>query len=315
MNFSNKHFINIISEVSEKPLHKKIKCELPDNIIDLPNLIIYGPSGIGKYSQMLYLIQKYSSSLLKYQNKIIIEFNKENYYFKISDIHYEIDMNILGCNSKSLWNTIFTNIIDIINTKEKKTGIIVCKNFHNINNELLSIFYSYLKTKNVNLKFILLTEHISFINKNILNHFSIINMSRPSLYMYNKYYPNVTKENINSINSITNLIHNNFSLMNTDIKLTNELISYIDNLTNYNSLDFLELREKIYNLFTYNINIETSIYHILEHYINEKKITNENINKVLIKTCLFFQYFNNNYRPIFHLENYILYIIKVIHGF
>ncbi len=314
MNFSNRYFINNINEIKKNPLHKidKIKNNMPKNINHISNLIIYGPSGIGKYSQMLYLIQQYSDSLLKYQNKITIEFNKENYYFKISDIHYEIDMNVLGCNSKSLWNTVFTNIVDIINTKDKKYGIIVCKNFHNINNELLNVFYSYLKYNNITLKFILISEHISFINKNILNHFSIINLSRPSVYMYNKYYPNVTKENIDSINSITNLIYNNFSLMNTNIKITNELIEYINN---YENLDFLELREKIYNLLTYNINIETSIYYILEYYINNKKINNSNINNIIIKTCIFFQYYNNNYRPIFHLENFILYLIKVIHGF
>ena len=314
MNFSNRYFINNIDEIKKNPLHKidKIKNNMPKNINDMSNLIIYGPSGIGKYSQMLYLIQQYSDSLLKYQNKITIEFNKENYYFKISDIHYEIDMNVLGCNSKSLWNTVFTNIVDIINTKDKKYGIIVCKNFHNINNELLNVFYSYLKYSNITLKFILISEHISFINKNILNHFSIINLSRPSLYMYNKYYPNVTKENIDSINSITNLIYNNFSLMNTNIKITNELIEYINN---YENLDFLELREKIYNLLTYNINIESSVYYILEYYINNKKINNNNITNIIIKTCIFFQYYNNNYRPIFHLENFILYLIKVIHGF
>ena len=314
MNFSNRYFINNIDEIKKKPLHKidKIKNNMPKNINDMSNLIIYGPSGIGKYSQMLYLIQQYSDSLLKYQNKITIEFNKENYYFKISDIHYEIDMNVLGCNSKSLWNTVFTNIVDIINTKDKKYGIIVCKNFHNINNELLNVFYSYLKYSNITLKFILISEHISFINKNILNHFSIINLSRPSVYMYNKYYPNVTKENIDSINSITNLIYNNFSLMNTNIKITNELIEYINN---YENLDFLELREKIYNLLTYNINIESSVYYILEYYINNKKINNNNITNIIIKTCIFFQYYNNNYRPIFHLENFILYLIKVIHGF
>ena len=314
MNFSNKYFINNIDEVKKRPLHKitKIKNNMPENVFDMSNLIIYGPPGIGKYSQMLYLIQDYSDTSLKYQNKINIEFNKENYYFKISDIHYEIDMNILGCNSKSLWNTIFVNIVDIINTKDKKCGIIVCKNFHNINNELLNVFYSYLKPNNITLKFILLTEHISFINQNILNHFSIINLPRPTVYMYNKYYPNVTKDNVNSVNSITNLIHNNFSLMNTNIKITKELITYIND---YENIDFLELREKIYNLLTYNINIESCVYYILEYYINNKKINNTNINYVMIKTCIFFQYYNNNYRPIFHLENFILNLIKVIHGF
>ena len=72
MNFSNKYFINNIDEVKKRPLHKiaKIKNNMPENVFDMSNLIIYGPPGIGKYSQMLYLIQDYSDTSLKYQNKI-----------------------------------------------------------------------------------------------------------------------------------------------------------------------------------------------------------------------------------------------------
>ena len=36
-------------------------------------------------------------------------------------------------------------IMDSIIAKDNKTGIIVCKNFHCIHNELLEIFYSYMQ--------------------------------------------------------------------------------------------------------------------------------------------------------------------------
>ena len=72
--------------------------------------------------------------------------NKCIYYLKISDIHYEIDMSLLGCNSKLLWHEIYNQIIDIITAKPNKQGIILCKYFHEIHNELLEIFYSYMQT-------------------------------------------------------------------------------------------------------------------------------------------------------------------------
>ena len=41
-----------------------------------------------------------------------------------------------------------------------------------------------------------------------------------------------------------------------------------------------------------------------------KNINNEFINNLLANTLNFLKLYNNNYRPIYHLENYILYIIK-----
>ena len=93
----------------------KLRFQIPENIEDLNNIIIYGPEGTGKYTKSLKIIKKYSPSLLKYNKKILIPNNKNDYYIKISDIHYEVDMKLLGCNSKTLWNDIYTNIVDIVN--------------------------------------------------------------------------------------------------------------------------------------------------------------------------------------------------------
>ena len=42
------------------------------NINNMGNLILYGPSGSGKYSQSLRLIKKYSPSELKYDKRITL---------------------------------------------------------------------------------------------------------------------------------------------------------------------------------------------------------------------------------------------------
>ena len=170
----------------------KLRYQIPDRLSDLNNIIIYGPEGTGKYTKALKIIKNYSPSLLKYNKKIFISNNKNDYYIKISDIHYEIDMKLLGCNSKILWNDIYTTIINIVNHSSECSGIILCKNFHEINNELLEIFYSYMQSdifniNNVNnIRFILLTNHITFIPKNTRNICNLIRSEKMSLNLYQK---------------------------------------------------------------------------------------------------------------------------------
>ena len=54
------------------------------------------------------IIKEFSQSNLKYERKINITTLKNKLYIiKISDIHFEIDMDLLGCNAKLLWNDIF----------------------------------------------------------------------------------------------------------------------------------------------------------------------------------------------------------------
>ena len=36
--------------------------------------------------------------------KMHITVAKQNYTIKVSDIHYEVDLSLLGCNSKILWH-------------------------------------------------------------------------------------------------------------------------------------------------------------------------------------------------------------------
>ena len=173
-------------------LHPKLKIKVQKKISDLSNYIIYGPPGTGKYTQALKFINNYSNSRLKYEKKMVINYNKTIYYYKISDIHFEIDMSLLGCNSKLLWHEIYNNILDILYSKNEKNGIILCKNFHLIHGELLETFYSYMQTlynTNVTIKFFIITEHYSFIPENIANTCKLIKLARPSKIQYNKCLP------------------------------------------------------------------------------------------------------------------------------
>ena len=320
MKFYETHFEEYINENNRGSLHpklNKIYANFPKTLHELKNLIFFGPNGTGKYTQMLKSIKKYSPTELKYEKKISLTYNKQQYFFKISDIHYEVDMSLLGCNSKLLWHEIYQQIIDILSAKTDKSGIIVCKYFQDIHSELLENFYSYMQKNNdisINLKFIIITEELSFIPDNILNCCEIININRPTKTSYikcvkTKLPTKLKPENITNIK----ILH----IYNEDLMLQYKIIcnKIIHNLININELQFLKFRDILYDIFIYNLDISDCIWYILSSLVEQKKIKKEHLSNILIKTYCFFQYYNNNYRPIYHVENYLLYLAKLIHNF
>jgi hypothetical protein len=226
-------------------------------------------------------------------------------------------MSLLGCNSKLLWHEIYQQIIDIISTKTEKSGIIVCKYFHDIHSELLENFYSYIQqnTLMIDLKFIIITEELSFIPDCILNCCEIINITRPSkmayrnCYIKNKFISKLKLENVTNIK--------NLHICNEEIMLQHKIIcnKIINSLINIHELQFLKFRDFLYDIFIYNLNINECVWYILSSLINQKIIKKEHITKILVKTYRFFQYYNNNYRPIYHVENYFLSLSLIIHEF
>ena len=329
--------------------------KFPSNIYQFENLILYGPSGAGKYSQMLSVLKRYSPSNLKYDKRITAVTDKHNYIYRISDIHYEIDMALLGCNSKTIWHELFFQIIDIISVKQEKIGIIVCKNFHQIHTELLDIFYSYMQQynhshTNIIIKFIILTEQISFIPRTILNNCHLINVKRPDKELYknitgvnrllkedNVFIQRINKTHINE--ETKKLLNDQLKDINTEDILNMKEIKQFDLFNKYEksqpipedifnivcnqliteicTIDkskFIDLRESLYNILTYNLDVTESIWYIITHFINTGDLSGNNISQVIEKMYLFLKYYNNNYRPIYHLESIIFYIIIKIYN-
>ena len=359
MKYYESLFDDYIISAKKHNIHKELN-ELYESFSDNPNnlnnIIIYGPSGAGKYTQLLLFLLKFSPSKLKYENKIVANTEKLEYKYKISDIHYEIDMSLLGCNSKLIWHEIFYQIVDIISMKSNKFGFIVCKNFHLIHSELLEIFYSYIQqynhsNTNITVKFIILSEHITFICNKIMNTMNIINVKKPAYENLINFNRHINKKDINYTNqiilnrvvknkennknanvnkllksidtsSITNLkgikymdlIFNKNKIVqslpndNFDV-ICNNIISYI---TSKNDINFMELRNHLYDMLTYNLDIIECIWYIFSELIVNEHINEEDIS---ILSCNLYQqlkFYNNNYRPIYHLETIIYNMITRI---
>jgi len=165
MKFLEDHFDEYLAAFRRFNLHPNL-VSLYDKypVSKMPNTIFYGPPGVGKYTQSLVAIKKYSPSELKYEKRMLITFNKDPVYIKMSDIHFEVNMAMLGCNSKLLWNEIYTQIIDVVAARPSMHGIIMCKNFHNIHGELLDVFYSYIRCNNprIHISFVIVTDNIAW---------------------------------------------------------------------------------------------------------------------------------------------------------
>ena len=322
MKFYESHFEEYIVSNQKIDLHPKLESvflkNFPKSIQNLKNVIFYGPSGVGKYTQVLRAIKKYSPSELKYEKKLSIVFNKQVYYFKISDIHYEIDMSILGCNSKLLWHDIYQQIIDIISAKPEKNGIIVCKNFQDIHSELLDNFYSYMQNNlmtSFNITFFIISEHISFLPDNIIKCCEIIHIPRPSATTYNKCIQITPKRKKLPLSEITNIknLHSDDLIMDHYKIITDKILHVILHVEE--EFKIVVFRDLLYDILIYNLDINQCVWYITTTLILSNKIPQKNVSDVLMNMYKFFKYYNNNYRPIYHLEYFFTYIIQVVYGF
>jgi hypothetical protein len=320
MKFYDTHFDEYLSSHKEVSLHPKLVERytlFPEALSDLRNIIFYGPKGVGKYTQMLAALERYSPTNLKYEKRISVTCGKSTYVFKISDIHFEIDMSLLGCNSKTLWNDIYNQVVDIVLARADNIGIIVCKYFHDIHSELLETFYSYMQSitnSTVDIKFVLLTEQVSFIPDNILQRCQLVRVPRPSKALYNKVLGGKLKRDTKTfdITNIKNVIAQVGPLMQPHKPTCDDLLATVRDIS---KLRFAALREKLYEVFIYDLDITDCVWYIFSALVSSNHLEGSNIDDVLVKTLQFLQYYNNNYRPIYHLETYILYLCKKIHGF
>lgn len=374
MKFYETHYEEYINSTEQYNIHPEMISmyeKFPKSLSQFGNLIVYGPPGSGKYSQVLYFLKKYSPSELKYDKRIICQTDKVEYSYHISDIHYEVDMALLGCNSKILWHELFLQIVDIVSVKTEKIGIIVCKNFHMIHNELLDIFYSYIQhynhpTANIQIRFVIISEHVSFIPRNIIQSCKLVSIRRPEKQKYidrivdsdeklhitdtkisgflNRIHPQISSKPNNvqkhtqerseikssSKKKIQNILEcldpeyimniketESFSLMNDGSEIPKDNFNTICNniiqeLLQYNTLSFTQFRDTIYDILVYNLDVPECLWYVISYFIQRNIFTENEIDGIMEKTYVFLKQYNNNYRPIYHLESIFFYIITII---
>jgi len=369
MKFYETHYEDYLNAVKVFNLHPELTPyfeRLPEHLADLKNMVFYGPPGVGKYSQVLAAIQRYSPSALLHDKKINIQSEKYDYTYHISDVHYEIDMSLLGCHSKLIWHDIIQQIVDIVSVKQDKCAIVVCKNFHMIHAELLDIFYSYIQEYGsrfspIQLKYFLVTEHVCFIPNNILASCETMSVKRPDREMYKrmilamknckmgprKYTRAVEDEtptNSEFVQHISSLNkgYNDAAVAMLDNVATDEIINLkelrafsklsgkdafpidifnvvcnaiLEQMLAPDKMVHAQFRDSLYDIFVYNLDVVECLWHILCNLIENGHLKGQAISDVITRSYTFLKYYNNNYRPIYHLESMFHYMIIKINGY
>lgn len=337
------------------------------NTLLCPNLIIYGPSGVGKYTVALRILERFSPSTLKHFKRMTIHSASNaatssvkniDWSIRISDIHYEIDFSLLGCEPKKVWNDTFFQIVDVVSMSKEKAGIILCKNFHTIHSELLEVFYSYVqhcRLLNFRITFFFLTEHVSFLPSNIVECSQIIPVCRPSDEAYVRlaeqggivHYSGtklskfenrisrvgisdakmktVARDNMRAVSkdAIMNLKETQYlALADTPDQLPKELFNIVcDSIVDIidsagdksQTMDYARFRNHLYDILLYGVDITECIWYILNHYVEAGQLSDKAICDIMPRMHTFLKYYNNNYRPIYHLESIFVYLITKIY--
>jgi hypothetical protein len=346
-----KSYIEIINENSEYNFNKELLQIIKDTVNNESNVnndtnvnndslnknfnnyIFYGPPCSYKYKNVLKLLQHFSPSNLKYEKKLHINLVKTDFYIKISDIHYEIDIENFIYNSKSSWNDIYTIIYNSIASSINKKGYIVFRNFDKINYDLLDLLYNYMQKElfsSLTIKYIIITESISFIPFKIINmckvlHFSKLN--KKTIYgLCNKNNKQFLKhlnannaKNDDLIKQFCYKVNNPNIFSYLDISNNLKFIehhksicdTYIELITN-NNYNIKNIRTLLYDILIYHLNCHECFYYIIKTLIQKELILNTKISDLIYNSLIFFKNYNNNYRPIFHLESFTLYLIELI---
>ena len=314
MKFRETSFDEYIQSSRSHNLHPKLLSTydgLPNDIENVPNLVMYGPSGTGKYTQALVLMERYSPSSMKYEKKMSTQINKQTYNIKLSDIHYEVDFSLLGCNARATWHDIYLQIVDAVGAKTVKAGFILCKNFHAVNGELLDIFYSYMQRNraNVVIKFVFLTEQMSFLPNSVVDGCSVIAVPRPTKTNYGRCskakMAGVALADVSNIKCIGD----------GKTRYGFHCDRILNMIRNVDTLRFVQLRECLYDMLIMDLDIAQCMWYILKQLIANGDIKPEAVSSLLIKTYVVLQRYNNNYRPIMHLESFIFTLTNTVHGY
>jgi hypothetical protein len=271
----------------QKPsLHPDLDELLLPPLDKFENVILYGAPGVGKYAQALRFLKRYSDHGLKYEKKVVVDYNDSPYVIKVSDVHFEVDMEQLGNTAKPLWHEIYVHVKEIANCCPKHK-IVLCKNFHKIDQELLDIFYSYMQD---NIKFILLTEAVSFIPKAVVCRCKIVPVPRPSVEKYEECgVPRLPTL------SIKDAFGDN---------VRDPVDVFCDKLWPLlRDSTIVKLREELYNALVYDIDVDECFWNLTKRAM--PLFDEEKQGRLLTETGEILRRYRNNYRPIYHLETFV----------
>ena len=116
---------------------------------------------------------------------------------------------------------------------------------------------------------------------------------------------NIEEKNITNLKEIHSL-KTLKSVDNIQEDLFDKIRNQLFEIMTSEKMRYYELRENLYDLLIYNLDVQEVIMSILFEMVDNGQIKNGSLRKILDKMPLLLKQYNNNYRPIYHLENIFL---------
>jgi len=122
----------------------------------------------------------------------------------------------------------------------------------------------------------------------------------------------ISSLNMNSVLNIKEL--NYFSKIESTEKMPDDIFNIIcdgviEQMLAPDKLVHTIFRDSLYDILIYNLDTVECVWYILSYFIENEHLVGQDISDVLMRIYNFLKYFNNNYRPIYHLESIMHYII------
>ena len=294
------------------------------------NRIYYNANEDKAYSLIRADIQG-DCSTIPHERVIPVETSKITYNMRISDIHYEIDIMVLGCNHRQLWDDIFVKIYDIVRSKpsEHRRGTIVVRGFQHVHTDLHDVFYGYMQRMRhdttVGVSFSIQTTGVSFIHRNILDACEHVNVVMRYGDMVGSGHPpiNVQSSPLRksmSLSKMKGLIDRSGDgtlgnlISNIHEKSCDELIEFIlEDHDQHTKGIMFSVRDKLYNIMFLYLDIHKCMWYIVCRLSEEIAANDDTMFKMTDAYIQCFSGFNTNYRPIYHLERFVVCLLRIVH--
>ena len=289
---------------SQPALHPEIGAMIGG--LDGPrNLIVYGRGSIGKYYLAMDMIRAFSPLDLHYEKMMPIQYNKKTYNVRISDVHFEIDMQMLGTNSRLIWQNIFAAVLDIVEAAMTKARarFIMLKNFQDVSSEMYELLLCYIGdriTKPANIYYVVITEGVSFIHNELLEKFTVVQVPVPSegaLACMNEGAAAGVWRRPSAAEA---------RYAHEDL-IFGSLARCVDGFA---ADRCVALRNIIYDVLIYNIPPAKVLFRLMRHMMAGKAAAR--VDRAFFRLPHMMAEYNNNYRPIIHLERIIIYFVDVL---
>lgn len=327
-------FIHYTTALEAYPLHPTLVRhidKLPETLSELSHCMFYGPSGVGKYSLALHLTNRYSASNLKYEKQLTVSLSDgKAAVLKLSDVHLEVDMSMLGTNSKTLWHMIYCQMKDIVRARRSQQGstqnahgIIVCREFHCTPPELMVVFYSYMQQyqhhdDGAQIVLVLLTESLVSLPASVCARCVRVSVSRPAQMRMTQFRKHL---GIHEHTANIDLSRpSNLKLVMCDGTEYTQWVQYTHNsiadaIVRFpNPQFFSHTRELLYELFVRSVNMGDWMWGVLVALVARNAIAPGQLGAVLDRAHSMFKLSVSDTRPIYHMERYVVALTSIVHS-